>query len=316
MTATGHVAIVGMGRSGSTFLEGVLARDLGGVAVGELPGVWSAIHTEGKLCACGKSPSTCRFWSEVLRRCPALVDADTAAFMREVNQRTLSIDSLPRWFAMSRAARRNGAEARKYVDEAVRLYAALANVAVALGYRTVVDSSKHPLWYHLAHRAGALEAFDSRVVIRLIRDPRGVAYSLQRPKSERRVGGDVLIQRAYGSWRALPYWAVMNVGAEVVAAPPVVTVRYEDLAMNQAYQEPLRAAGFHVVEGPSDGPDDGQHQLVANPTRQAGTRNFAIDDQWRRECPPRAERVMWYFATPLLARYGYRPRRHDWDSRG
>lgn len=305
--AVAHIAVVGMGRSGSTFLEGLLAHHLQGVAVGELPGAWSAWQRPDKLCSCGQRARNCDFWADVGSRYAGLDQSETVRFMQEMNRRTLSLRRATTWPAVSIASGRtgNGAAAR-YGAEISRLYIALESSARSAGYRTVVDSSKHPFWYHLAHRRGALECFHPRKAVRLVRHPRAVAFSLRRPRNEETASGPATIQNAYRLWQAIPYWLVMNLVGDAVTGDDALVIRYEELA-DTGYLATLESAGFRCVR-----PDEVQlqpqwsHQLVGNPTRQnPAASQFENDLRWSEQRIGVVEDLSWRALRPVLRRYGY-----------
>ena len=305
----GHIAVVGMGRSGSTYLDGALARELGGVAVGELPGMWTAWGMSGRFCSCGALAWECPFWRTVVEHYPGLRDVQTADFMRRMNERTLPIRYVLRWPLLANRARRGTGNEAAYVQEMKRLYAALAGAAATHGYNVLVDSSKHPYWYHVASRLGALTPFAPRTAVRLVRHPRPVAYSLRRPRVETTADGQRDLQVPYNLARAIPYWLAMNFGGDLVTRKGgAIRVRYEDLGGQPVYLDQLVSAGYvRVMPTAIERTGTWSHQVHGNPSRQgAAAHEFRRDTRWRDEPITRWESLVWKAVSPLLRRYGYR----------
>ena len=193
ITATDYVAIVGMGRSGSTFVEARVAQSLQGVAVGELPGIWGAFSQLQSICSCGEPMLECGFWSRVREKSPGLRDRSTLAFMQRVNRKIMPIRRVYKWPLIGRSVQQHKKQPtwlRQYQSHVIELYSALITTAQEMGYEAVVDSSKHPLWYRISVSSGALEKFEHRAAVRVVRDPRAVAYSLARPRTEPTAEGE------------------------------------------------------------------------------------------------------------------------------
>jgi len=302
----GLLSIVGMGRSGSTYLEARAAELFAGVAVGELPGVWEALAQPGKLCSCGQVARNCPFWAGVIRHYPDILHADTVEAVQSTNSRVLSVRQLVAWTRILT----HGAVGAvptfvvEYQKEICKLYQAIAASSLEDGYQIVVESSKNPIWYDLANTGRCFQPFAKAHVWRLVRDPRAVAYSLARPKDERIVGGIRTVQRSYSLTRAILYWLIMNIGADIATPTGTPFVRYEELGDEQ-YISLLEKAGYQrrAPQRVSSG-----HQLVANPIRQASaaTATFSLDERWRTEEEAWRLRLTYSLLRPVLRRYGYR----------
>ena len=302
---TAHVAIIGMGRSGSTFLEGRIAETFGGVAVGELPGVWGAFRNEQRLCACSLAPGDCPFWSGVLRRYQGLARSETLDFMCGMNKRMLPIRNCYSWPLRAAVARRAlSADLNCYLQEMRALYEALGHTAREAGYQILVDSSKHPFWYQLAAQGGALAPFAPRQTIRIVRHPAAVFYSLRRPGDEMTAGGRGQIQRSYGLHQAVPYWLVMNLFGDRVAGNASIRVRYEDLADERYLSELVRTGLKCSASARSH--STFSHQLVGNPSRQGVTpTTFRLDTRWKDQKRSASEKLSWRLLRRVLRKYGY-----------
>lgn len=300
----GLLSIVGMGRSGSTYLEVRTAEEFAGVAVGELPGVWEALAQPEKLCACGQVGRNCPFWARVIHHYPTVLHADTIEAVQSTNSRVLSVRQLVTWTRILAHGAVGGVPTyvTEYQKEVRRLYHAIAVSSHEHGYQIVVESSKNPIWYDLAHAGGCFQPFARADVWRLVRDPRAVVYSLARPKEERIVGGARTVQRSYSSTRAILYWLIMNIGADIATSKDTPVLRYEDLG-DEEYLSSLEKAGY---QRRASTPLSSGHQLVANPIRQTPDRNaFSLDERWRNEDEAWRLRLTYRLLRPVLRRYGY-----------
>jgi UDP-N-acetylglucosamine transferase subunit ALG13 len=215
------VFLGGIGRSGSTLLETLLATTPDVVAVGETVHLWQRGILEDDLCACGEPFLSCPFWTDVGRRA---FDGWSSSLARQALVLQAEVDRTrdvpltyrsPGWGLRS-------AQARRYS----RLYRDIYCAALAVsGADVVVDNSKH---VSLAAVLSGDDDIDLRVV-QVVRDPQEVADSwskeVRRPES--RSGADMArTSRA----RIAGRWTVQNalfglVGRRV----PILRVAYEDL---------------------------------------------------------------------------------------
>ena len=301
----GLLSIVGMGRSGSTYLELCVAERFGGLAVGELPGIWGALSRPNMLCSCGEPAKRCPFWANVIRHYPRILDPHLIETMQLMNMQLLPIRRLGTW-ALLWLRQPFGLlppQVAQYQDEMRMLHQALLASATEHDYQVVVESSKHPLWYHLALTGGCFEGFAQSDAWRVVRDPRAVVYSLARPKFEQTSAGAQVIQRRYSPSRAIPYWLAMNVGGDIATPRATPIVRYEDLG-DESYIAIMEGSGYRRITKESASPG---HQLVGNPSRQStsGQKPFQLDERWKGEQASWGTRLSWKLLRPFLRRYGY-----------
>lgn len=296
--APGLVCIVGMGRSGSTYLERRLAELHGGLAVGELVGVWGAFGTEGSFCSCGALASECPFWALVSKKYPGIIDSQTIDFMRKTNNSIMPVRNFVQW----RSLVKHGTYDRfaNYQFEVDKLYRAISLAADACGYNFVVDSSKHPAFYYLASTSGAFRNFRTVNPIRLVRDPRAVVYSLSKPKLDKLSQGEQAKMRRYGALRGVGYWWAMNTAADKVVPRSTPLLKYEDFESG-AYNRVMVGLGYDPISVPSQ---VSRHQLAGNPDRGFAIVSFSADHRW--ESMPSFSKIMVKTAMlPLMKRYGY-----------
>ncbi len=288
----------GLGRSGSTVLELLLARMPGVVAVGEITHLWARGLRDDELCACGRPFSGCPFWTAVGQAAFGgwdRLDPDAAVATARAADRHRHLLPDPR------AGRRRDRAA--YAARLERLFAAVRDVS---GATVVVDSSKDPPHgYVLAGMAG----IDMRAV-HLVRDSRGVAYSwmksVQRPEAR---GGEVMTQMCPA--RTALMWIDANLLLEGLGRRvPVVRLRYEDMVARPDH-ELARVQALAGIDDRLDGVRAGYHGVAGNPVRfDAAPLQLRLDDEWRRKLPARDRRVVTALTAALLRRYDY-PLRTD-----
>jgi hypothetical protein len=167
----------------------------------------------------------------------------------------------------------------------------------------VVDESKSPRYAYLLDNLPWVDL----TVVHLVRDPRGVVYSLSRPKAHMRAtpAGDVVRG-----------WIAHNLEAEVVTRHSrrrALRVRYEDLVRDpdEFVRRVASATGEEdripalvgpdrtVVFGPNHIFDSNPDKFTAGPTR------IALRDEWKQALPRRTRAAVTAATFPLLARYGY-----------
>ncbi|WP_188898461.1 hypothetical protein [Microlunatus endophyticus] len=249
------------------------------------------------LCACMNRPLECSFWCEVVGRYEGLLDPDTRRFMQETNRRVMPVRNYRSWLQTLRLPLNKTMQ--WYCTEVSRLYLAVGAAAESAGSHLVVDSSKHPFFYGLARASGGFEAFEHTPAIRLVRDPRGVLYSLARPKAQVTTQGAVTQMVAHGGIRGIRYWWAMNSAADRVVPIGTPMIRYEDLG-SDAVAYLMARWGYR--EQPAV--ELTRHQLVANPVRQQGTRTFQLDARWQAAGLPWRTGVA-TMLRPWMRRYGY-----------
>ncbi|MER6576278.1 sulfotransferase [Nonomuraea sp. NPDC001023] len=290
-SATRVIFLGGLGRSGTTLLERLLAELPGVVALGEVVHLWSRGVLAGEPCGCGAAFAACDFWLQVGR-------AAFGGWRPSVAERVLMLRRrVDRTHRMGRIAHPDLAEyARAY-----------RKVYEATGAPVVIDSSKHASLAHCLVAAG----MDVRVV-HVVRDPRAVAHSWRRTV-ERPEDGRPMTR--WGPLRTSLHWTAQNAGLELLARQGalVTRVRYEDLV---ARPEPtltslagflgLDVPGLPFLEGTTArlGP---AHTASGNPMRfQVGGIRLRCDDSWRSGLPVRDRRLVTALTWPLRVRYGYR----------
>ena len=212
--------IAGSGRSGSTLFERMLGSVDGVTPLGETVHLWERGVRDDELCSCREPFSTCPFWSAVGREAFGgwdQLDVHEIVTLRNAVVRTRHVPAL---LASSPSS---GWRLRR--DHLARLVGALyRGVQVVSGARLLVDSSKLVAYAALLRHAGV-----DLHCVEVVRDPRGVAYSLGKSVPRPEALDDDEMHRQSPVESSL-WWTAFDVlfRAMAVRGTPVSTVRYED----------------------------------------------------------------------------------------
>jgi hypothetical protein len=284
----------------------MVSRCDGFVSAGEVVHLWERGVVADELCGCGRAFSACPFWTEVGRVAFGgwdRLDADEVVRLQRKVDRNRYI-----FFMLApRLAPRYGRDLIRYVAILDRVYRALGDQGPV-----VVDSSKHASTAFLLRRVPSV---DLRVV-HLVRDSRGVAYSLlKKVRRPEVVGGSAFMFRA-SPWKAATQWSAFNLLFTLLRSlgTPTVLMRYERLV-----EHPRRSIGEVLgLAGRSVDPNglgfiDGRnvdlgvdHMVAGNPMRfEQGPFELRVDEVWRASMRPRDRSVTTLLTWPLLVAYGY-----------
>ena len=271
------VSIVGVGRSGSTMIEGYVQKHTGAVGIGELAYVWERGWQENELCGCGKPFRECDFWQAVMKDAfGALSDADVAryaaAFRTARGSLTQSSASLKRPITPDPL----------FVDVSRALYRSLARQT---GGKVLIDSSK--IAYFTANLIAAEVGEIS--VLHIIRDPHGVAYSLLNPKPRPQArDGKTTMGKSTTVFHSIARWSYRNAQASALrhaSGVPSSIVAYEDFC-----RDPEGVfADIARVHGLSPRPaaeEQDWHSVSGNPIRFTDQKlTIRLDERWREKMP-------------------------------
>jgi hypothetical protein len=286
----------GLGRSGSTVLDMLLAQEPGMVPIGEVRHLWERGLRDNDLCACGTPFHDCLFWQAVgdhafggwHRLDPAYAVAAARA-----------VDRHRRLPVTASALGRRSVPLVRYAGMLQRLYAGVLAVS---GGQVVVDSSKDPPHgFVLRHVPG----IDLRAV-HLVRDSRGVAYSWAKSVVRPDAGSMQLMTRM-APWRTALMWMDTNMlmGSLGHAGVPSMRIRYEDMVADPAAA--IRA--IRDLAGVSPAAGVAQHAIGGNPVRfREGPLRLRVDQDWLSGMTRGEERLVTGITAPLLRRYGYQLR--------
>jgi Sulfotransferase family len=316
MTGTGPgplrvIYLGGLGRSGSTLVERLLAELPGVCPAGEVVHMWQRGVVEDERCGCGEPFSGCGFWRDVGQAAFggwAGLDAGRVAELRGAVDRTRHIPLLAAPVLRPRVRR----DLDEYLGYYTRVYSAITEVS---GCPMVVDSSKHA---SLAFCLRWSPRLDLRV-IHVVRDSRAVAFSWTR-KVSRPDAARASSMATYSPATAAGHWNAQNGALQLLAGlgVPTLRVRYEDLVSSPAAIV-ARIADFARIEADASqfgflGADAGArwadlraaHTASGNPMRfTTGRVAIRRDERWRTAMPSGQRRTVTALTAPLLAQYRY-----------
>ncbi len=286
--------IAGSGRSGSTLLERALGAMPGFVNVGELIDLFRRVVQGDERCGCGLSFFECPFWTGVGKLAFGGWDTPPAVELARLQPKVARQRHLPRLLSPVRSAG-FARDVRRYQHLYADLYRAILDQSDA---SVVVDASKWPA------QALALRCDDIDLrVIHLVRDVRGVAYSMvkrdvARPHAAET--GDVMTRSRPAATAVRWTVAQSEIDLMRLRQVPMSRLRYEDMVRDprRAIDSALRGIGLDPEPGwfqhvhRSDIDLDASHGLSGNPSRFTnGVVSLRVDEAWRTSMS-RSSRIM------------------------
>ena len=309
------IFIAGSGHSGSTLLERILGEMPGFVNVGELHDLYRRDEApQRERCGCGELLAECPFWSKVSQHIyGGDWDSEHMASVRRLQRRIARQRDIPQLLVPSLAGQSFRRDIGRYGEIYTSLY---QGIAAAAGASCVVDASKWPPQALALSRAG----LDVRV-IHLIRDARGVAYSLSKQGVHRpqAVGGaaEMMHRKTVASASG---WVARQAELSVMGWCGVreVRMRYDDLVNAPRTAVERALSGLGIPHDPADLDHIGagrvtvgaSHGIAGNPGRfVSGEITLRSDEAWREKLSQRDRRLVTAITLPLMVRYGWLPRR-------
>ncbi|MDZ7627735.1 MAG: sulfotransferase [Parvularculaceae bacterium] len=295
------VYIAGYGRSGTTLLSIALEQHSAIFSAGEIHELTRHAWTENTFCSCGEHLQACAFWAGVMQR---WLPPEQVEFLGAYVSAQKRFEPM----AYSRVGVR---ESEAFGDFAVTTAALLREIASAAGKNVIVDSSKMP------GRAWALAQMDliDLYVIHLVRDGRGVAWSLSKSYARDVKAGLQREIKPKSALRTSLRWSMVNLAAEglrrVVGMERYLRVRYEDFVaeplpvmtkIGEMIGVDLTASGAQLAAG--EGMRAG-HQIAGNRLRLNPSIKLEVDQSWRSEMPAAKRRLFETSSGWLLNRYDY-----------
>jgi hypothetical protein len=304
------VYVLAPARSGTGILGRTLSTIDGVVFSGELRRLWSRGLRSGRTCACGRPHLECPVWSQLL--VPGRTYTEPSLEAIGAIQRRAAPEELGWWTAVRRLRSKSEPARDSDAGRYVRAYSdLLADFARATGAEVLIDSSKSASDAALFVAEPALRTY----VVEIVRDPRGVAYSVLK----RREGGR--LSRLLISARIAGRWVLKLVTNAAVrrrfGRDRSLFVRYEDLVAdpNGTVQEVAKLLGLQapierlvanvpITVPEVHGPDGNLQQKFVG-----SAITLRLDEAWRERLPPADRALITLITFPLLLRHGYAIRR-------
>ncbi|WHS91423.1 sulfotransferase (plasmid) [Sinorhizobium kummerowiae] len=296
--------IAGYGRSGSTILDIALGQHAAVVGAGEITSLTRHVWRHNEYCACGNAIRDCSFWSSVRREWS---DGQDPGLMEEycaLQQKFEGLSMMTRLLSSMGL----GKQFSLYILHTKRLFSAMQSCS---GRQVVVDSSKLP---GRAMAVAQIPGIDMRV-IHLVRDGRGVAWSLLKGYERDAKSGLQKEIKPKSVFRTALRWSMVNLAVEYLSrklgSEKVMRVRYEDFASDPVavmqqigtfLELDLSQVGTSLQNGEAMGPG---HQVAGNRLRMNASIALNKDETWRTRMPARQQVSFQRLGGWMLRRYGY-----------
>lgn len=301
------VYVAGVGRSGSTLLDLILGDNEIAISTGEIANIFSALQSNNEYCSCGELASKCNFWVKVLREYERVEEFTSIHEYLRLQKKYERIRNIP-FLIISKYLRTQ--EYQNYTNSQVALYRAIAKVS---NKNVIIDSSKKPV------RALSLSCSKNLnfYVLHLIRDGRGVAWSMKKSfkkDSEKGIQKDLV---STPIWKTAILWSVINVlissWHKFGLLPHYHLIRYEEIIesvdselnrignfLNTDFSSTLKkiADGVLIVVG--------GHSIAGNRVRMKKNIRLKPDYEWKEALSAGELNSFWAIAGAVAKIYGFK----------
>jgi Sulfotransferase family len=306
--------IGGAGRSGSTVLALLLGQVPGIVPIGGLNQLWERGLRDNYLCGCGVHFMECPFWEHVGREAFGGWDA---LDLTEVLRLKVAVTRYRHWPWHLAPHLRPAFHGRlvEYSNYLAHLYSAVKKVS---GCTVVVDNSHDVIPALLLQRMPGVRAH----IIHLVRDSRGVAFSLSKRVLRAEAKTNPTYMDRYSASKASMVWLLGNLPYHTIrtSSLPKLRANYEALVASPATEIEriaeflglkLPPSGFSVIDG--DSIEIAENHMVSGNPHRLGRKEIQLrlDEEWRAKMRPRDRIVVSLLTSPVILSYGYmriRPR--------
>ncbi|AFL51794.1 hypothetical protein ABIE78_002351 [Sinorhizobium fredii] len=296
--------IAGYGRSGTTILDIALGQHDAVLGAGEITSLTRHVWRHNEYCACGNPIRDCSFWSTVCQEWFANSDSRLMSEYCALQAKFEGLSVLAKVFSGLGL----GKQFAPYALHTERLMNTMLSCS---GKQVIVDSSKLP---GRAMALAQIPGIDMRV-IHMVRDGRGVAWSLLKPYARDANSGLQKEIRPKSVFRTALRWSIVNLAVEYLSRKlgpdKVLRVRYEDFVSDPVatmqqigvfLELDLHQIGSSLQNGDSVGPG---HQVAGNRLRMAGSVALTRDESWRARMPAGQQISFERLCGWMLRRYGY-----------
>ena len=295
------IYITSSARSGSTLMDLILGSTPDAVSGGELRRTVPVGCVENGICTCRRVFSECTFWMSVMDRW----SVDPIKFYEE--QRSLTRIRRA-WRLYAGIGIGGGRAMRSWCRDLSSFYTAIAAVSDT---RCIIDSSKSPMY------ALALEAcpgIDLRI-IHLVRDPRGVAWSLGKDQPVNAAKGVPAYVKPQSVRKSAIEWRLANSLSERLARCLPETrqckIQYEDVVADwpSARKKIESSCDIELIQDLKDLEVEGsiptRHMLAGNRLRQVDSISIKSDESWKTQMPEDWRSDVERICGKQMSRFGY-----------
>jgi hypothetical protein len=294
--------IAGFERSGSTIVNRVLGQIDNFVAWGELRDIWEHGKIENRLCSCGLPYFSCPAWSNILDKEFDNELGLSATEMLQLKRKTRAATSLKLLGSCGNSLAQ--IFSADYVRGLNILYTAIQKKTCC---QVIVDSTKASWYGSVLSELPNVDLY----TVHIVRDPRGVCYSLQRRKEQ----GDLACQW-YSPIHASLSWCFKNIGVErLLNTGPrrYLRIKHEDFISFP--EDSVKEILMFIGESPSQLPFVRKHTvkmgidhiITGSPSSRSGTGEVELrnDDTWKQHLSDTDKALISKISRPLLKTYGY-----------
>jgi Sulfotransferase family len=298
------IYVAGYGRSGTTIFDIALGQHADVLGAGEITALTRHVWESNEYCACGCPIQSCELWKPVMQQWS---ESSSTSLIREYSKLQERFEGLA-GLAKIIFGFGNGKKLEQYCRHSKLLFEEIISQS---GRKIVVDSSKLP------GRAMALSLVSGidLHVIHVVRDGRGVAWSLLKGYERDIKSGVQREIKSKSVFRTAMRWSIVNLATELLLRKlgprRFLRVRYEDFASNP--ETTLRQIGaFLSLDLSQTGlvlqtgaPMKPGHQLAGNRLRMNASIRLSKDDSWRSAMPVGQQGSFSRLCGWVLRRYGY-----------
>ncbi len=298
------IYILGHSRSGSTILNILLGNIKSVFAAGEINNYLKSSWINDHYCSCGNPVSKCDFWPQVQE---SLQDYATPS-AEELVEITHQLEI---WRNLPRQKLRTTVDQRTKFDNYIKFYAELIkSISRHSESEWVVDASKSPM--RLINLLNANELDVS--AIHIVRDPRGVCWSLLKAASKNVEAGvqvDLPSIHYTTTIKNLYINALMAFFAKRKMPSKHLTLRYDEL-VNQSQQSIEKIGSLldvdtaelkHLIQ--SKHSLQQMHNIAGNRLRMKSNITLKYDQSWKSGLSTFQYLAITALALPLLLIYRF-----------
>lgn len=302
---------MGAGHVGSTILDIAISTHGNIESLGELSKYhrFGWLPDDNRVCACGLSVYDCSFWGQIRSEWTKLFQSEDVD--RYIQLQNRYEGSRMGWLRLLKNKYKSSPDFNEYLDGTESFYQAIQRIS---GSKFFVESSLTPRRAYALSLSSAIDLY----LIHLVRDGRGVIWSLKKP-------GKKILTKEYvpaPSRRTTRYWISANLQSSwafyQVKAEKRQRIRYEDFVINPSLI--LNKIGNLLGEDMSglltgatlnhNGQD--RHTVGGNRIRMQKDIRIKPDFAWMENLSDQDRKLFWGMAGWLARQYGYKKNQIDY----